>query len=605
MSISPFSMGGVVHARTTLFFLASTFVCVSPLCAQQFVEEQSTRFPQPAPSQFTNQMSIADVDNDGALDITWAHGCCFNTQGASTRAGLYINDGSGVFTDESFARLFGHGGWFRGVEYGDINSNGYLDSAWANDFNSLPALLVNRGTVQPGYFDNETTTRLPNVTISSSRTQFFDSNNNGHLDLIFTNGGAVSRFGTGFTKLYINDGDGFYTDQSNLLPNVSVSGPMDAKIGDLTNNFDLDVRIGALGNNNSKTFINNGDGTFSNVLLTNSNPPPANITDGSCYSYDMGDINGNGNLDLFGINATLGNSTDLLIRNNGNGTWTNISSQISSNLNVDDNDSKFIDYNNNGHWDLVIARIGGPERLYANNGNGFFTLTSGVIQLVTKSSLDIGVADLTGNGRLDIVVAAGESLAPYTNLIYVNYGPADTIPPKIVRTEQHPNTKDTDGPYVVRAAITDSHSGDQNFYHKGIHINYSHNDGPIQQIPMRFSGGTIYRGEIPGLAPGKVEYYITAIDHNDNLGTGETLSFIIEGDVPVPPCVGDITSARGGDPDGVVDGFDLLAMLGCWGSVTPGCEGADFTDARGSGPDGVVDGFDLLALLGNWGSCPE
>ncbi len=54
------------------------------------------------------------------------------------------------------------------------------------------------------------------------------------------------------------------------------------------------------------------------------------------------------------------------------------------------------------------------------------------------------------------------------------------------------------------------------------------------------------------------------------------------------PCLGDLNS------DGNVDGADLGALLGAWGSPGP----ADLNN------DGNVDGADLGALLGVWGPCP-
>jgi hypothetical protein len=58
-------------------------------------------------------------------------------------------------------------------------------------------------------------------------------------------------------------------------------------------------------------------------------------------------------------------------------------------------------------------------------------------------------------------------------------------------------------------------------------------------------------------------------------------------------CPGDLTG------DGVVDGGDLLILLGAWGSCS------DPTDCPADlNGDGVVDGSDLLILLGNWGLCP-
>lgn len=66
------------------------------------------------------------------------------------------------------------------------------------------------------------------------------------------------------------------------------------------------------------------------------------------------------------------------------------------------------------------------------------------------------------------------------------------------------------------------------------------------------------------------------------------------------PCPADIDSLGGSGPDGTVDVFDLLALLGEWGpcaDCTPGNCPADLT---GSCSVGV---FDILALLGAWGLC--
>ncbi|MCH2143966.1 MAG: proprotein convertase P-domain-containing protein [Phycisphaerales bacterium] len=54
-------------------------------------------------------------------------------------------------------------------------------------------------------------------------------------------------------------------------------------------------------------------------------------------------------------------------------------------------------------------------------------------------------------------------------------------------------------------------------------------------------------------------------------------------------CAGDL------DGDGTVDGSDLSAMLGSWGTSN---QSADIDG------DGVVGGSDLSVLLGNWGACP-
>jgi hypothetical protein len=63
-------------------------------------------------------------------------------------------------------------------------------------------------------------------------------------------------------------------------------------------------------------------------------------------------------------------------------------------------------------------------------------------------------------------------------------------------------------------------------------------------------------------------------------------------DACVPrPCVGDVSG------NGFVDGVDLAAMLGAWGTTGQGEFICDVTN------DGTVDGADLAVLLGDWGAC--
>ena len=545
--------------------------------AVQFRDQTNQRFPQPGPLEWTNQVSLADINGNGSLDIAFANGGNFAAPGVPQLVRIYMNDGAGFFTDETMARTGGLTGHFRHVEFGDVNLNGHLDMALANDFNALPRLLMNDGD---GFFTDETTDRLPSITMSATRVQFFDVNNNGNLDLYITNGGTTNRFGCAQNRIYQNDGNGFFTDvTAQRHPAVIGCGPMDAKIGDLTGDFWLDVRVAGLGNNNSKLYYNAG-GVLENV---SGNVP----NDSNGYSYDFGDINGNGRLDMIGVNCGPG-LTKALFGNNGTGTFSNISSQLMPNPNVDDNDSKFFDFNNNGHLDLIIARLGGvSERIYENDGNGNFTQVFDLISPVTDSTLDVVVGDLTGDGRLDIVTGQGES-GVFLNRIYINSGPEDTIPPTIVRTEELEDTDETDGPYVIRAAITDGMTSDRNFFDNGIYLHYTVNGGEEQIVTMRWSGGQIYRGEIPGQAGGgTIEYFVRAIDFNDNVGFGETRSFVVSSDA----IVGDL------DGNGVVDVFDLLILLDSWGACRAGslCP-ADLND------DGTVDVFDMLILLENWGS---
>ncbi|MCH8343879.1 MAG: VCBS repeat-containing protein [Planctomycetes bacterium] len=546
--------------------------------AQQFIEESASRFPSPNPTEYTNQLTIGDIDGDGDLDLIFANGGNFSSPGAPQPQRVYINNGSGVFTDESAARL-GFSGLCRGVELGDIDDDGDLDLIFAQDFNRLPHLFTNNGN---GFFTDVTAAQLPNITLSSSRAQFGDVDNDGDLDIYITSGGSTNRFGCGQYRLYLNDGNGFFTDvTATHLPIGNVCANMDCIFGDIDGDFDLDVKTASTGSNNSRLYRNDGAGVFSLVTTI-----PG---DSSCYSYDFGDINGDGDLDLIGINAGSG-STELLLENDGTGAFTNISSQISPNLSADDNDSKFFDYDNDGDLDLVIGRIFGAERVYNNDGNGNLTLVDDVMQSITDSTLDIMVADLTGNGKLDIVTAQGES-GNFQNRIYINNGPADTIGPSIQRTEQAPDTADTNGPYVIRTVIYDSVTSDRGPFLDDVTLNYfiaiRAGLGGWQQVPMKWAGNSLWRGEIPGQPPDStVAYYVTATDFASNTTTGPKLFFTV--------------TCSGADVDcnGIINIFDLLALLAAWGPCPDPCPPSCSADLNSDCTVGILD---LLTLLANWG----
>ncbi len=492
--------------------LLCAFAFAVPASAQLLQDATSTRFPA-STGEYSNHVAAGDLDGDGDLDLVFANGGNFSSAGTPQQQRVYINNGSGTFTDESVARL-NFTGLCRGVAMGDIDGDGDLDLAFAQDFNRRPALFRNNGS---GVFTDVTAAQLPNQTLSSARGQFADIDNDGDLDLYFVNGNS-SRFGCGQFKVYVNNGSGFFTDETATRhPIENVCEPMDVVFGDIDGDFDIDIRTAGRGNNTSRLYRNNGAGVFTTVTGM-----PA---DASSYSYDFGDVDGDGDLDLLGANALPPASAENLLRNDGNAVFVDISGNLTpANAGQDDNDSKFFDYDNDGDLDVILAQIGGPEKVYQNNGSGVFTQVSGVIQQINDSSLEVLVADLTGDGRLDVVTAQGES-GSFVNRIYVSIGPADSRPPRVIATEQVDGSQP--GPYVVRALIIDDVTSDRNFFAEEIVLDYRVDVGAWQTVPMLHSGGQVYRAVIPALAGGFVDYTVRATDLAGNVGFGPTHSFTV------------------------------------------------------------------------------
>ncbi|MFM7051454.1 MAG: FG-GAP-like repeat-containing protein [Planctomycetota bacterium] len=546
---------------------ATLALAASAAEAQQFVDQTSTRFPVQA--EYTNQCTIVDIDGDGDKDIVWANGGGYSALGTLLKPRVFVNNGTGTFADETDLRAAGITGCFRGVEAGDVDRDGDWDLVLAQDFNRRPLLLINNGV---GTFSDQTVARMPNITMGSARAQFGDIDNDGDLDILICNSGANRFSTTGRPRLFLNDGTGVFTDASTTqFPSTALAEQMDCVFGDIDNDLDLDFHIGtrASTTNSSQLWINDGAGTFAKLAPF--------VTDATCYSYDFGDIEGDGDLDLIGVNAGATN-TELLLRNNGAGTsWTNVSSQISPNPTVDDNDSRFIDFDMDGDLDLLVAALGGPDRIYRNTGTGTFAqVTTGVLPSVTDSSLDVKVGDLTGDGKPDIITAQGESGA-FQNRIYVNTGPADTIAPNIRLVEQV--TPAGLGPFVVRTEVFDQITSDRGYDDKGVHLVYRVDGGKPQQVAMAWSGNNLWRGVIPAQAAcAGVEYWVRALDVSNNVANSPVKTFVVPGKCGV---FGDLNG------DGIVNAADLAILLNAWGSGGP-------ADLDGSG---TVDAADMTLLL--------
>lgn len=65
-------------------------------------------------------------------------------------------------------------------------------------------------------------------------------------------------------------------------------------------------------------------------------------------------------------------------------------------------------------------------------------------------------------------------------------------------------------------------------------------------------------------------------------------TWVLRMPIVLPPCAGDFNR------DGVIDGRDLAAVLGAWGTANPQVD---------LNQDGIVNGADLTPVLGHWGEC--
>ena len=254
-------------------------------------------------------------------------------------------------------------------------------------------------------------------------TAVFDYNNDGLLDIV------VSAAHAGCT-LYRNNGDGTFTD-------VSVKSGLDKCInafviiaGDYDNDGFPDLFVTRQGfyYGDCGLYHNNGDGTFTNVTAQ------AGVQSwGPAYTASWVDYDCDGRLDLF-IGYNLGGMFDRriqnrLFHNNGDGTFTDITEQAGLQSVFTTIGSCWGDYNNDGYPDLFLSSGLGRPQLFRNNGDGTFTdvsLQAGITDFVVGTTCLF--ADYNNDGLLDIVQYSWSDHEDAIYTMKTGRGPADGSP---------------------------------------------------------------------------------------------------------------------------------------------------------------------------------
>jgi hypothetical protein len=197
-----------------------------------FRDETSLRLP-PNLLMIPQDIKAADIDNDTDPDLIF---------GNETGNKILINNGSGVFTDETAARLPLTGNEeTRKVTLGDIDNDGDLDMLFANvmfraGMNPQNRLLINNGS---GFFTDETAARIPFDSEHTTEGIFLDVDFDNDIDLVTSN-----VFVNRPVKVFINNGLGIFEERTSALfpPDVFAEG-LGIIAEDLNNDALTDIYI--------------------------------------------------------------------------------------------------------------------------------------------------------------------------------------------------------------------------------------------------------------------------------------------------------------------------------------------------------------------------
>ncbi len=145
---------------------------------------------------------------------------------------------------------------------------------------------------------------------------------------------------------------------------------------------------------------------------------------GHGFGVAWGDYDGDGWPDLYVANEQPSPGTNYLYHNNGNGTFTKITTGIIATASgANSRGAAWADYDNDGRLDLYVANCcGGDNFLFHNLGGGNFALISGaewVLDLGGGAANAPSWVDYDRDGYLDLFVA---NYATYDNALFQNKG---------------------------------------------------------------------------------------------------------------------------------------------------------------------------------------
>ncbi|WP_452601833.1 FG-GAP-like repeat-containing protein [Pontimicrobium sp. MEBiC06410] len=388
--------------RTSLFInciLAFTLT-ISSIYSQNFTEETNTPFMG---VNGLKSIQLGDVDDDGDLDLIGISG--------GTTARLFKNNGVGTYIEEQNGFINDP---VENIRFVDIEGDNDLDvfvirNISTTGIDRVYDIYENNGV--GGFTKHQISGITTNFNNVNSALQFAFGDVDGDNDMDMTISGLTTQFSA---KIWRYDGNYTY---SQLFSGILQAVDGKTEFADLDNDGDQDLLV--IGQNLNGAvyhkYFNSGTGTFT---LGN-----VDSLEGAFFGdFDLGDVDGDGDLDAVQVGSNRSTGVMATHRNNGAGHYSSYFGVPAANYTVFST-VKFADFDNDGDLDIVGACMSAtPDmNIFLNLGTGQLSPMNGQPFGTVNFRPEIQVGDIDGDTDMDIVLTYQISgVNMYTTKIFKN-----------------------------------------------------------------------------------------------------------------------------------------------------------------------------------------
>lgn len=319
----------------------------------------------------------ADLNGDGKIDLAIAND-------SDSTVSILLGNGDGTFQSQLLVSV---GAEPTSLGSGDFNGDGKLDLITSNVGSGTVTVLLSKG--KGGFTRVDSPTGISSPDFSALAVGDFDRD--GKLDVV------VSSIG-GPLLLLRGKGDGSFQSPSS----ISGSQP-DAIRCVLAADFNHDGKVDLVEEGSIGLIIvlpGNGDGTFQ---------PPAFSSQGGAVTATAlasADVNGDGAVDLLATDGNL-DAIDVLL-GNGDGTFTNMKNVLLAQTPYGPTSAVAADFNGDGMLDLAVAESDYPNpQLAVELGKGNGTFGKPIVSVFGSSASNASrmfAGDFSGDGKADVAI---------------------------------------------------------------------------------------------------------------------------------------------------------------------------------------------------------